>query len=65
MERKGGKGIDWWRYQYEILEAKLIPFAKECLQDRPDCEASFEGVYDRVPDSRRSGVGAEVGHVIV
>jgi hypothetical protein len=22
-------------------------------------------VYDRVPDSRRSGVGAEVGHVIV
>jgi hypothetical protein len=29
------------------------------------CETSSEGVYDRVPDSRRSGVGAEVGHVIV
>lgn len=43
MERKGGKGIDWWRYQYKILEAKLIPFAKECLQDRPDTVVQEDG----------------------
>lgn len=33
---KGGKGIDWYRYQTEILIPKVIPFAKECLRDRPD-----------------------------
>lgn len=29
-------GIDWWRYQSEILIPKLLPFAKACLIDRPN-----------------------------
>ena len=32
--RKGG--IDWWRYQQEILIPKLIPFAQAYRQARPD-----------------------------
>ncbi|KAF7565430.1 hypothetical protein PtrM4_002320 [Pyrenophora tritici-repentis] len=28
-------GIDWWRYQTEVLLPKLIPFAKECMRERP------------------------------
>lgn len=32
--KKGG--IDWWRYQLEILLPKLIPFAIECQQDFED-----------------------------
>ncbi|EOA86837.1 uncharacterized protein SETTUDRAFT_87293 [Exserohilum turcica Et28A] len=35
LVRKSGGGIDWWRYQACVLIPKLIPFAKECLQDRP------------------------------
>jgi hypothetical protein len=34
-ESKAG-GIDWYRYWKLILLPKLIPFAKECQQDRPD-----------------------------
>jgi transposase len=33
--RGKGTGIDWWRYQSQILIPKLIPFAKECMKDRP------------------------------
>lgn len=33
---KGKGGIDWYRYQIEVLKPKLIPFAKECLQRRPN-----------------------------
>ena len=29
-------GIDWWLYQKKILIPKLLPFAKECMQDRPE-----------------------------
>jgi hypothetical protein len=29
-------GIDWYRYGKEILKAKLLPFAKECLKHNPD-----------------------------
>jgi hypothetical protein len=29
-------GIDWYRYQKEILHPKLFPFAKECEKSRPD-----------------------------
>jgi hypothetical protein len=33
---KEGKGsINWYRYQELILKPKLIPFAKECLKERP------------------------------
>ena len=28
-------GIDWYRYGKEILEKKLIPFAKLCKETRP------------------------------
>ena len=31
--RRGG--INWYRYQKEILIPKLLPFAKECQKDRP------------------------------
>lgn len=32
---KGVRGIDWFRYQKEILQPKLLPFAKECEVSRP------------------------------
>lgn len=32
---KGGKGIDWWRYQSVILVPKMIPFAQRCKEERP------------------------------
>jgi hypothetical protein len=35
LVRTSGGGIDWWRYQTCVLIPKLIPFAKKCLQDRP------------------------------
>ncbi len=34
--RKDKGGIDWYRYQKEILLPKLIPFARECMIDRPN-----------------------------
>jgi len=36
LVREGGKGIDWWRYQQVVLIPKLIPFAKECMIERPN-----------------------------
>jgi hypothetical protein len=36
VREKGKGGIDWYRYQKEILIPKLIPFAKECLKDMLD-----------------------------
>jgi hypothetical protein len=33
---KSRGGIDWYRYWKFILLPKLIPFAKECMVDRPD-----------------------------
>ncbi|KAJ6262080.1 hypothetical protein Dda_0017 [Drechslerella dactyloides] len=30
LERGTGKGIDWYRYQTEVMIPKLIPFAKDC-----------------------------------
>jgi transposase len=35
LTRDGGSGIDWWRYQTQILVPKLLPFAKECQKERP------------------------------
>ncbi|MBE3048143.1 hypothetical protein IMZ48_37685 [Candidatus Bathyarchaeota archaeon] len=34
--RKAKGGIDWYRYQQHIMLLRLIPFAKECQQQRPD-----------------------------
>ena len=36
VREKGKGGIDWYRYQKEILTPKLIPFAQECTKVRPD-----------------------------
>jgi hypothetical protein len=36
LERNSKGGIDWYRYNKEILEKKLFPFAKECMKDRPN-----------------------------
>jgi transposase len=36
LRTKGKGGIDWYRYQQEVLKPKLIPFAKECMKERPD-----------------------------
>ena len=33
LTRREGSGVDWYRYQKEILIPKLIPFAKECGKD--------------------------------
>jgi len=34
---KSGKGgINWYRYQKLILKPLLIPFAKVCMEDRPE-----------------------------
>jgi len=29
-------GIDWSRYNKLVLEKKLLPFALECMKDRPN-----------------------------
>jgi len=36
LERGKKGGIDWYRYQKEILFPRLFPFAKSCQVDRPD-----------------------------
>lgn len=35
LTRGKGSGIDWYRYQSIIMLPKLIPFAKECMKERP------------------------------
>lgn len=35
LVRDGKGGIDWWRYQSEVLKPKLLPFAKQCMEVRP------------------------------
>jgi hypothetical protein len=35
MLKEGRGRINWYRYQEVILKLLLLPFAKECLQDRP------------------------------
>jgi len=36
LVRDSKGGIDWYRYYRCILEAKLLPFAKECQKNRPN-----------------------------
>ena len=33
LTRRVGTGIDWWRYQQEVILPKIIPFAKELGPD--------------------------------
>jgi hypothetical protein len=41
---KDGKGgINWYRYQKVILEPLLLPFAKECLKERPGTLVQEDG----------------------
>lgn len=35
LQRGRGSGIDWYRYQTKVLKPLLIPFAQECMKDRP------------------------------
>ena len=35
LVRNSNGGIDWYRYGKVILLGKLLPFAKECMHDRP------------------------------
>jgi hypothetical protein len=32
VRRSKGNGVDWYRYQHEVLLLKLLPFAKKCQQ---------------------------------
>ena len=34
LVRCKGSGIDWYKYQTQVLIPKLLPFAKECQKDR-------------------------------
>src|SRR3984957_6579161 len=41
---KEGKGrINWYRYQEVILKPLLLPFAKECLKERPSTLVQEDG----------------------
>jgi hypothetical protein len=35
LVRDSKGGIDWYRYYRLVLEPKLLPFAKECMIERP------------------------------
>jgi hypothetical protein len=41
--KEGKGGINWYRYQKTILECLLLPFAKECLKERPDTIVQEDG----------------------
>jgi len=44
LERQGKKGgIDWYRYQKEILHSKLLPFAATCKETRPNTAVIEDG----------------------
>jgi hypothetical protein len=34
--KEGKGGINWYQYQEMVLKPLLLPFAKECLKDRPN-----------------------------
>jgi hypothetical protein len=41
--RGDGQGVDWYRYQKEIMLKKLIPFAKQCKVERLDTIVQEDG----------------------
>nr|KMM65726.1 hypothetical protein CPAG_02070 [Coccidioides posadasii RMSCC 3488] len=43
LVRQGKGGVDWYRYQKEVLLAKLFPFVKECLESRPNTVVLEDG----------------------
>ncbi|OJJ51946.1 hypothetical protein ASPSYDRAFT_110367, partial [Aspergillus sydowii CBS 593.65] len=46
--RKGKGGVDWYRYQKEVLIPYLIPFAKRCKEARPNTRV----LEDKAPAHR-------------
>ena len=34
--KEGTGGINWYTYQMSVLKPKLLPFAQECMEDRPN-----------------------------
>ena len=43
IERRTRGGIDWFRYQKQILLPHLVPFALECQKDRPNTLVMEDG----------------------
>jgi hypothetical protein len=41
--KEGKGGINWYRYQEVILKPLLLPFAKECLCERPNTVVQEDG----------------------
>jgi hypothetical protein len=39
----GKGGINWYRYQEKILKPLLLPFAQECMKDRPNTIVQEDG----------------------
>jgi len=51
VRRKNGNGVDWYRYQTQVLLPKLLPYAKQCealrpgtlvQEDKAPCHAHFD-----------------------
>lgn len=43
LTRDSQGGIDWWRYQQKILLPLLLPFAQECMKERPNTIVQEDG----------------------
>jgi transposase len=43
LDRSKKGGIDWWRYQNEVLKPKLLPFAKYCQIERKETLVMEDG----------------------
>jgi len=41
--REGTGGVDWVRYQKHVLLPKLLPFAQDCLESRPETLVMEDG----------------------
>lgn len=52
QRKKDVKGINWWRYEQEILEKKLFPFTRELLQQ-----------YDHVYIQKDNAPGYSAGYL--
>jgi hypothetical protein len=51
-EGKAG-GIDWYRYQKQVVIPKFIPFVKECQKDKPGTIIQEDGAAAHVRVSMR------------
>lgn len=53
LVHKSTGGINWYRYSKVILLGKLIPFAKECLKDRPGTIVQEDNAPSHAAESAR------------